>query len=83
MNAPLHLWLSPLLPVAGFLINGILGSRLPKWLVTTVALLTPLGAFVVVLSKIFGYFGDMPIPAFQTVTETCANQWINIGTLHV
>ncbi|MGB6743331.1 MAG: NADH-quinone oxidoreductase subunit L, partial [Terracidiphilus sp.] len=64
-------------------INGILGSRLPKWIVTTVALLTPLGAFVVVLSKTFGYFGDIPIPAFQTVTETCPNAWINISTLHI
>jgi NADH-quinone oxidoreductase subunit L len=42
MNGSLHLWLIPLLPFAGFLINGILGSRLPKWLVTTVALLAPL-----------------------------------------
>ena len=49
MNGNLHLWLIPLLPFAGFLINGILGRRLPKWLVTTVALLTPLASFVVVL----------------------------------
>ena len=34
----LHLWLIPLLPFAGFLVNGILGRRLPKWFVTTVAL---------------------------------------------
>ena len=26
MNASLHLWLIPLLPFAGFLINGILGG---------------------------------------------------------
>ena len=50
MNAPLHLWLIPLLPFAGFLINGILGGRLPKWLVTTIALLAPLASFGVVLS---------------------------------
>ena len=41
MNASLHLWLIPLLPFAGFLLNGIFGSRLPKWLVTTIALLAP------------------------------------------
>jgi hypothetical protein len=34
MNGSLHLWLIPLLPFAGFLINGLLGKRLPKWLVT-------------------------------------------------
>ena len=30
MNVPLHLWLIPLLPFAGFLLNGIFGRRLPK-----------------------------------------------------
>jgi NADH-quinone oxidoreductase subunit L len=30
MNLSLHLWLIPLLPLAGFLLNGILGSRLPR-----------------------------------------------------
>jgi len=50
MNAYLHLWLIPLLPFAGFLINGILGRRLPKWLVTAIALLAPLAAFGVVLN---------------------------------
>ena len=57
MNAPLHLWLIPLLPFAGFLINGILGRRLPKWIVTTVALLAPLAAFGVVLNAAQGCFG--------------------------
>ena len=77
------LWLIPLLPLAGFLINGILGSRLPKWLVTTVALLTPLGAFAAVLSNTFGFFGDMPWPGFQPRVETLPFSWISIGTLHI
>ena len=42
MNSPLHLWLIPLLPFLGFLVNGILGRGLPKWMVTAVALLAPL-----------------------------------------
>ena len=62
--------------------NGILGARLPKWLVTTIALLAPLGAFVVVLSKTLGYFGDLPAPAFQSTVETFGT-WISLGTLHI
>jgi len=29
MNASLHLWLIPLAPLVGFVLNGLLGSRLP------------------------------------------------------
>ena len=50
MNESLHLWLIPLLPFAGFLLNGILGSRMPKWFITTVGLLAPLVSFGVVLN---------------------------------
>src|ERR1039457_6576361 len=56
MNGSLHLWLIPLLPFAGFLFNGLLGRRLPKWLVTTVALLAPLAAFGVVLNAAWVLF---------------------------
>jgi NADH-quinone oxidoreductase subunit L len=35
----MYLWLIPLLPLAGFLINGTLGRRLPRAVVSTVALL--------------------------------------------
>ena len=69
MNGNLHLWLIPLLPFAGFLLNGILGSRLPKWLVTTIALVAPLAAFGVVVSESTGiqrrvleYTQGHPIP---------------------
>ncbi len=50
MNESLHLWLIPLLPFAGFLLNGILGSRLPRWLVSTIGVLAPLGSLVLVLA---------------------------------
>ena len=79
----LHLWLIPLLPFAGFLINGILGSRLPKWLVTTVALVAPLSAFAVVLSAAQGFFGIGPSLSSLPYVETCPFGWINAGALHI
>jgi NADH-quinone oxidoreductase subunit L len=89
MNGSLHLWLIPLLPFAGFLVNGLLGRRLPKWLVTTVALLAPLAAFGIVLNAARVLFGIGPVSglfgSFDSLSyvETCGRSWINIGTLHV
>ena len=34
----LHLWLIPAFPLAGFLVSGLLGRRLPKALVNLVAI---------------------------------------------
>ena len=34
-----YLWLIPLLPFAGFLINGTIGRKLPRTLVTAIALI--------------------------------------------
>jgi len=83
MNGTLHLWLIPLLPFAGFLLNGILGSRLPKWLVTTIALLAPLAAFGVVLNAARGIFGiGAPLSSLPYI-ESCPIGWINVGALHI
>ena len=93
----LHLWYIPLLPFAGFLINGILGRRLPKWLVTIVALLAPLAAFVWVLNaaqSIYFHFvfpyaprGPLGYGTYGYVplphVETCPLAWINIAALHI
>jgi len=49
MNDSLHLWLIPLLPFIGFLLNGLVGRRLPKSVVSAIALLAPFGSFLVVL----------------------------------
>ncbi len=81
-DAPLHIWLIPLLPFAGFLINGILGRRLPKWLVTTVALLAPLAAFALVLTAVSSLLGPEDGPSPLPYVETFGH-WINLGTLHI
>jgi NADH-quinone oxidoreductase subunit L len=93
MNEPLHLWLIPLLPFAGFLINGLLGRRLPKWMVTTVALLAPLGSFGVILNVIPALHPGITVCKGCAVpqgylfllpyVETCPLPWIDIGTLHI
>ncbi len=83
MNAPLHLWLIPLLPFAGFLLNGILGGRLPRPLVTAIGLLAPLGAFAVVLNparSLVGLGSGLPPLPYA---ETLPHPWISAGSLHV
>jgi len=93
MNGSLHLWLIPLLPLAGFLLNGILGARLPKWLVTTVALLAPLTAFGVVLWEAalsfefverMAWSGPGPLPrAIEFPFVETFGTWISLGSLHI
>lgn len=79
MNASLHLWLIPLLPFAGFLLNGTLGRKLPKGLVSTIALLAPLGSFVVVLGALAASTSGLALP----YTESCPIAWIQAGSLNV
>jgi NADH-quinone oxidoreductase subunit L len=93
MNESLHLWLIPLLPFAGFLFNGILGSRTPKRLVTTVGILAPLGSFLLVLNAFVATIISASQscmgcgPAATAVAlpniETFSHPWISVGTLHI
>jgi NADH-quinone oxidoreductase subunit L len=83
MNGSLHLWLIPLLPFAGFLLNGILGRKLPKALVTAIALLMPLGSFAIVLSASRGFLGIGPPLASVPHIESLDYPWINAGLFHV
>jgi NADH-quinone oxidoreductase subunit L len=81
MNEPvLFLPLIPLLPLAGFLVNGLLGRRLPKWLVTTIGLLAPLGSLAI-LSRAASlvWSGSLRLP----VAEHQAPGWISIGLVQV
>ena len=82
MNGSLHLWLIPLLPFAGFLLNGLIGGRLPKSLATTIALLAPLGSFVIVASAALSTWQGTGVLALP-YTETCPFGWIHVGTLNV
>jgi NADH-quinone oxidoreductase subunit L len=81
MNGSLHLWLIPLLPFAGFLINGIIGGKLPRWLVTAVGLVAPLASFAIVVNASRGLLGMAPAASLPYV-ETCPYPWINAGMVH-
>jgi NADH-quinone oxidoreductase subunit L len=90
MNDSLHLWLIPALPLAGFLINGIAGRRLPKWQVTSVALAGPLAAFAVVFIILLGVMnsGSATAAAFLANTPSLPfvdhfGSWLAVGPLHV
>ena len=81
MNGPLlFLPLIPLVPFVGFLLNGLLGRRLPKALVSTIALIAPLISFVIVLhAALLVWSGSLALP----VIEPGAPEWISVGSLHV
>jgi NADH-quinone oxidoreductase subunit L len=92
MNESAHLWLIPLFPFLGFLLNGILGSRLPRRIVSAIGVLAPLVSLVVVLSD----FGATIITAASScptcgsvtalalpASETLSYPWLAIGALHI
>src|SRR5690348_4377392 len=68
MTPDLHLWLIPLLPLAGAAINGLLGKRFSRGLVTAVALIFCGAAFAMALwvaAQVF--FSSLPLPHIENV----------------
>jgi NADH-quinone oxidoreductase subunit L len=85
MNAPLLLPLIPLFPFCGFLLNGILGRRLPKVVTSFIALVGPLASFALVARAAYAMWLS---PDLLTTTEELAFnhkslEWISIGALHI
>jgi NADH-quinone oxidoreductase subunit L len=77
-----YLWLIPLLPFAGFLINGTLGRRLPRPLIAAVALIpTAISA----LLWVWLWFTMKAVGATEsisTVATLFGNSWISISGFH-
>ncbi len=73
----LYLWWIPLLPFAGFLVNGFFGRRLPKPLVSAIALLASGAAFALVVN-IAIHFGQLTLPH----VESLAVPFVQAGTFH-
>ena len=72
----LHLWLIPLVPFAGFLVNGLVGRKFPKVLVTTVALIASAIPMIQV-AMIVARFGSLTLPHVETI-----GTWIRSGAFH-
>jgi NADH-quinone oxidoreductase subunit L len=75
-----YVWLIPLLPLIGFLINGLLGKSLPKGVVGTIGSAT-VGLSFLITVKIFLEVLKLPVDA-RTV-EKVVYTWIASGPLKV
>jgi NADH-quinone oxidoreductase subunit L len=71
-----YIWLIPIFPAVGFLINAFFGRKIPKTVVSWVACLALLGSFVV-SSLIFIEF--LNLPADARVFEKDIFTWIAAG----
>src|SRR3954462_5972996 len=73
----MQLWLIPILPLAGFLINGLFGRRFSKGLVNTVAIGSVVLSFAWVLKTLLA-LGDL-----NTAYSEHYFTWIQSGTLNI
>jgi NADH-quinone oxidoreductase subunit L len=73
----MHLWLIPAIPLAGFLVNGLLGRRLPKSVIDAVAVGSVLLSFAWVVNSILVL---MPL---ETAYVERYFTWISSGTLSI
>jgi NADH-quinone oxidoreductase subunit L len=78
MNTSL-LWLIPLLPFAGFLLNGTLGRKLPRAIVSTIALLFT-AAPALIVAQLWIYMKSAGAPLTLSVTSS---PWIAVSGFHV
>ena len=67
----MHLWIIPLLPLAGAAINGLLGKRFPKALVNAIALGFTAAAFAMALWVAAQFFS---LPPDQIVVSCPSNK---------
>jgi NADH-quinone oxidoreductase subunit L len=73
----LHLWLIPLIPFVGFLLNGLLGRKLPRAVVSTVALVATAIPFALAVNA-WTHFDSLSLP----YVEKLSIPWIATTTFH-
>jgi NADH-quinone oxidoreductase subunit L len=76
MNDGLHLWLIPVLPLIGFLLNGLFGNRLPKALVSTIAIVFTAAPLLLVL-RVYDSFSALSLPFIERHSA-----WIATSAFH-
>ena len=72
----MHLWIIPLLPLAGAAINGLLGKRFPKALVNTIALGFTGAAFAMAL-WVAAQFLSLPPDQIPHIENYAT--WLSVG----
>jgi NADH-quinone oxidoreductase subunit L len=77
-----YLWLIPLLPFAGFLINGTLGRRLPRPLVSAVALIPTFLSACLWMWLWFTMKAAGAPESIHSVVTLFGNSWISISGFH-
>jgi NADH-quinone oxidoreductase subunit L len=73
----MNLWLIPIFPLLGFLLNGLLGRRLPKAMINLIALGSVALSFAWVVKTLVGLG---PIET-KYIEHYCT--WIQSGTLNI
>ena len=73
----LHLWLIPILPLAGFVLNGLFGRRWPKAMINAIAVGSVALSFLWVL-KTLSALGPMETPHVEHYFT-----WIQSGALNI
>ncbi len=90
MNGPpsLHLWLIPVLPFIGFLLNGLLGRRLPRALVSTIALVFTAASLALVVNVAL-HFNALTLPYTERLVNwpaswpaSWSSSWIATSGFH-
>lgn len=71
-----YVWLVPFIPILGFLYNGLLGKRVPKWSVSLVGC-TVIGASFLV--SIYVFLQYLKLPADAKPLEVVVFNWITSG----
>ncbi|MBI5303065.1 MAG: NADH-quinone oxidoreductase subunit L [Chloroflexi bacterium] len=75
-----YLWLVPALPLAGATINAIFSRKLPRWLVSVIAVGAVGASFVV---SLLAFFAMQALPEHDRVINVPVYSWIPVGEFKI